>query len=102
MTDIEPDRPKHVILYAMLRWTAKRRRERTPLPADVVVSNGLVDEEAPLRSYGPEGVKTRIYRLADMGLVERVEYYGNTLGYRLTEDGADAIGELGVPGHYDH
>jgi len=102
MADIEPDRPKHAILYAMLRWTAKRRDERTPLAPDVVVPRGLADTEGPPHAYGREGVQTRIYRLAELGLVEKVEYHGHTLGYRLTEAGIETIDELGVPGHYDH
>lgn len=102
MTDVEPNRPEHVVLFAMLRWYAYHRDFETPVDPDIVVVRKMARAEGPLHGYGVQGVRSYVDNLKDKGLVENVKYHGHSLGYRLTQEGMDVLKELGKPKQYDH
>jgi repressor of nif and glnA expression len=102
MTTLEPHRPKHAILYAMLRWYSRHKEENHPVAPEVVVPQALARQEGPLGAYGEDGVATRVSRLKELGLVRKVTYYGRNIGYILTDEGMEELDRLGTPKHYDH
>lgn len=102
MTDVEPHKPTHVVLYGIFRWQQRHRHEDTPLPPEVTFPRALREEDGPVGMYPQSLVGTKFRRLVDLGYVETVTYHGKTLGYRITDRGIGLVQELPVPKHYDH
>lgn len=100
---VEPNREKHVLLFAMLRWFARHReQDYNVLAPDVVVLKALYEQEGPLGFYPRKHVRRHMYQLEEKGLTKRVSYYDKTLGWTLTQEGIDLLEEMGRPKQYDH
>ena len=103
LPSVLPNRPKHVVMYAMLKWYVDHRDiEGLPVDPDIVVVSELVDRERPVKFYGREYVDSVIQDLRRLGYVDSYSYYGKTIGYILTDEGAERLEEMGVPKQYDH
>lgn len=102
MTDIKPDSPDHVILYAMVRWFARHKDANPPALAEIVAPERLCDLEGPVGFYGKSYVNSRFPELKEQGYVTRATFHGRSMGYVLTEESLEALDELGTPQQYDH
>lgn len=101
MKFVKKDSPKHVVLYAMLRWFARYNDVIPPEFAEIVVVAKLQEDEYPVKFYG-DYVYTVVSNLKERGYIEDVSFHGKVIGVRLTEKGTDTLEELGTPTQYDH
>jgi DNA-binding HxlR family transcriptional regulator len=99
---VEQDRPRHVVLFSILRWHTTISHTVTGATWEAARPSQLREHVGPCQFYPRSTVDSELRTLSNNSLVTKVKVNGVNIGYAITEQGLSLIEDIGIPEHFDH
>jgi|APHM01.1.fsa_nt_gi hypothetical protein len=100
--NVDPDRPRHVVLYAVRKWHYHQYDGAEDLSQDCANAKLLREYVGPIGVYGYARVDRHLRELETIGYLSEHKVNGVKVGYEITTAGMKKLQALGVPSHFDH
>lgn len=100
--NVDPDRPRHVVLYAVRKWHYHQYDGAEDLSQNCANASMLKEFVGPIGMYGYPRVERHLRELEDAGYLSEYTVNDIRVGYEITTAGMKQLQALGVPSHFDH